>query len=676
MDPRTMVLNIMKFYLAVFTISVTLLINMAPACGDTMDTMLMFVGEDQGIMSIASGREEGAWQAPAVAFVIEKQDIIQKHYTSLNQAIDSVPGFHVIKTDSGIHSYLRGIPDSVLYLYDTVPMKFADEIALYAVKRIEIVRGPGSVLWGPDAFAGIVNTVPMTGRDLNGTETGLIFSSPDKFKKGGYLNHGWDKDVWNGFLTISSSITQKQKFKTDITRFWGQGTAPVPLAERRGRSAGEYGQHVELAGNFAYKDFFKVSARFTDSKTPYSLSSNVDNINWKEVKYEKTGFLKLEGKKQLDIDSALRFTTTISLLDTQREIIDKNLDHDEYETYGEMIYEKILNSGGSHLIAGLSFRNVEHKGISVWDSYLPGYLVDENDTFLPTFNQKDYATKLWSFFTQYQVDMGNIDLIFGIRYDNHDSFKDNISYNTGMVWELSEDWVCKTLLGTAYRTPGPRQLFSCTKPELEEIQNISIEVSRKFTNKGEVSLCGFINKIENHVMDDPYAGLSNPNHQQIKGGELSFNINPLDQFSISGSLTLVKNNGPLETYLYNDYSTFLPDGTMQKHYISLAYPYDIGPERFFNFSFLWSLKKDIQLFTCARYFSGYKLADPLTRNPKAVDNVFLMDAGIRMKNLFSDESEFEIKIVNLLDNDYKIPGMYGLEKGRPFSISIAWKKIW
>ena len=52
---------------------------------------------------------------------------------------------------------------------------FDRELSLASVKRLEIVRGPGSVLWGPDAFAGIVNVVPMTGKDLDGAETGLLY---------------------------------------------------------------------------------------------------------------------------------------------------------------------------------------------------------------------------------------------------------------------------------------------------------------------------------------------------------------------------------------------------------------------------------------------------------------------------------------------------------------------
>ncbi len=151
------------------------------------DTLLMFVGEDIDVLSIASRREESAWQAPAVATVITREEIWEKGVRTLSQALEMTPGFYMAQKEWGSESYLRGIPNSVLFLYDTVPMgsdvtkslqPLDHELSLVSVKRIEVIRGPGSVLWGPDAFAGIVNVVPMTGKDLDGVETGVLYGAP------------------------------------------------------------------------------------------------------------------------------------------------------------------------------------------------------------------------------------------------------------------------------------------------------------------------------------------------------------------------------------------------------------------------------------------------------------------------------------------------------------------
>ncbi len=673
----------MKFWWCIFCICGILSLAIANADETATETLLMFVGEDQNILTIASGREESAWQAPAVAVVIEQNDFRQKQYTTLTEAIGTVAGFHIVESASKIHTYLRGIPESSLYLYDTVPMKLPDNIFLHSIKRVEIIRGPGSVLWGPDAFAGIVNAVPLTGRDLDGAETGLLFSSEDSWK-GAYLNHGWNRGVWDGFLSLSGSTKDKEDFSADITNFWGEGNLPVPVDERRGMAAEEYGQQMEINGNFSFRDNFKISGRFADFKDPYSIShqnpfsisNQVDDIQWKEVRNEKAGFLKVEGKKQFDINSGLRFTASISMFDSERKVIDTILNHEEYETYGEITYEKVFNSGDSHLTSGISFRKKEYNGITVWDTYLPNFLVDENDSFLPAFSQNDFTTKLWSFFTQYRMTLGPVDFIFGVRQDEHDSFENNLSYNTGLIWKPADNWICKALMGTAYRTPSPRQLFDDTETRLEEIKNISLEISRKFGQKAEFSIGGFISEIDNHVMDDPYAGLSTPNAQRIRGIELSGSVKPTKWLTISANFTWLENNGPLETYLFNDFSTLLPDGTVEKHFVTFEYPYDTGPEIFSNLNFVWVPKDRFEIFVHNKYFLGYELTYPYVGESVKCDTAWLMDVGIRIKNVLVDKSDLGIKLINIFNRQYTIPGEYSLEQGDPFSISIVWRKRW
>lgn len=98
----------------------TLRAEEAPADND--DTLLMFVGEDLDVLTIASRREEGARQAPAVARVITRETLEEMGVRTLSQALETAPGFHMAQKEWGTQPYLRGIPDSVLFLYDTVPL--------------------------------------------------------------------------------------------------------------------------------------------------------------------------------------------------------------------------------------------------------------------------------------------------------------------------------------------------------------------------------------------------------------------------------------------------------------------------------------------------------------------------------------------------------------------------
>jgi outer membrane receptor for Fe3+-dicitrate len=47
------------------------------------------------------------------------------------------------------------------------------ELPLEAVERVEVIRGPGSALYGADAFAGVINIITKKAKDINGTRLGV-----------------------------------------------------------------------------------------------------------------------------------------------------------------------------------------------------------------------------------------------------------------------------------------------------------------------------------------------------------------------------------------------------------------------------------------------------------------------------------------------------------------------
>ena len=189
----------------------------------------------------------------------------------------------------------------------------------------------------------------------------------------------------------------------------------------------------------------------------------------------------------------------------------------------------------------------------IWDSYLPDYLGSVNKSWLPRIIEEDYNTSLFSAFCQYTHKIGNVDLLLGLRSDDHDEYTDHLSYNAGVVWSPDSEWVLKLLYGTAYRTPYAKQLRDEEKPELEKIDTLNAQVAWNPSKRAGLSLCGFASWIENHTMEDPYAGLSLPNSQDIIGLELEGHLSPAESLDLSANLTLMDNSGPDETYHYLDH---------------------------------------------------------------------------------------------------------------------------
>ena len=665
------------------------------ACAsETEDTMLMFVGEDLEVLSIASRREESARQAPAVASVITRNMIETNGMFTVADALRQMPGFYMAQKEWGTQPYLRGTPDSILFLYNTVPMQsditksvhpLDDELSLAPVKRIEMIRGPGSVLWGPDAFEGIVNIVPMTGKDLNGVETGLVYGAPGS-SRGFHINAGHDAGGWDGFISLIGREGVADERKGNIDAFWGGGTGvPVTPDDRFNDIRADRPYIFEMVGNINLTDWMTVSGRYSDYSWPCSIADENKELIWLENRSTPVSFVMLESKKNIDPDSALRFTGYYSSVKATYDVVDLELSPREHTTYGEIIYDRDFLSGKGLLTAGGAFRKKNVDNAPIWDSYLPGYLGPENDSFLPTITGADYRTDLWSVFGQYSHKIGKTDISLGLRHDAHDFYDDSLSYNMGLVWALKPEWMIKLLYGTAYRTPYTSQLlekqdaqFDGISTALEEISTLNVELSwQAMNNKMGLSVGGFTNTISNHVMDNAYAGLSDPNDQKIYGVEVEGRFVPFEDLELSANLTAFENSGPDETFRYKDGITVDPDdGSIEIIYKELNYPFDTGPNRLLNFTGRWEPFERFFVFCRAGYFSSVDSVCPTCESPENLPGVWLLDLSMVARDFLTPGFDLNLYVKNLADKDYQVPGIYSTIDGEPFSVIIRLKKTW
>ncbi len=651
-------------------------------------TMLMFVGENLEVLSIASRREESARQAPAVADVITHREMTAWGVVTLEEALSRIPGFYMAQREWGTQPYLRGIPDSVLFLYDTVPLTLDTNkslhqldygLSLAPIKRIEIIRGPGSVLWGPDAFAGIVNVVPMTGRDLNGIESGVSYRFPED-QKSFYFNAGHDAGRWDALLSLSGRTGTEDDRAGNLVDFWNEEeTSALPFEERIGHETPDEARYFEVFGRFAIQDWITITGRLSQNEKPYAITRSEGDLTWLESRQSPFNFIKLEGKKSLGPFSILRFTGSYSWLTPEFEVIDLVLEQKERATYGELIYEHSFLTGQGLLTAGLSYREKQISDAPFWSGALPPFLGPENEFNLaPQIARIDYDTRLWSLFSQYTHKIGDVDVWLGLRYDAHDPYEDRLSYNIGAKWSPTSRWMFKLLYGTAYRTPYARQLLEDEEPKLENIESLSAQIAWQPVHWAGAGIVGFLNRTEDHRVEDPYAGteLSLPNHQNIYGIELEGHVIPVDDLEISANLTLLDNSGPDETYRRLKFVRPLPDGSLERVFEEIEYPYDTGATSMFNLMATWRPVEDLTAFLNLGYFSSRLLVDPRQEEFISVPGAWLLDASVTIEDLFLPGLDLQISGWNLTDRDYETPGTYTVNDGEPVSVEVILKKKW
>jgi outer membrane receptor protein involved in Fe transport len=121
-------------------------------------------------------------EAPAIVTVVTADEIRDRQFQDLEQLVDTVPGW---QRASIAHStfptpLVRGQVQAVQFLHDGLslfdPFVNAPSVSrvqpMELVKRVEMITGPGGVLWGSNSLLGILNVITKDAEDVDGVEVG------------------------------------------------------------------------------------------------------------------------------------------------------------------------------------------------------------------------------------------------------------------------------------------------------------------------------------------------------------------------------------------------------------------------------------------------------------------------------------------------------------------------
>lgn len=150
---------------------------------------------------------------PLSTSVVTGEELRARGIATVADALRTLPGAAVVQPGAfgGVTSlFLRGgESDYVKVLVDGVPVNAAGgafdfaNLSTVNVERIEVVRGPGSVLYGSDAVTGVVQIFTRAGGKprLNGSyRRGWAprFDTPEAAADGHYGTGAWDVDLSSG----------------------------------------------------------------------------------------------------------------------------------------------------------------------------------------------------------------------------------------------------------------------------------------------------------------------------------------------------------------------------------------------------------------------------------------------------------------------------------------------
>src|ERR1700722_320345 len=145
-------------------------------------------------VTTASKEPEQVWKTPAAIYVLTSDDIRRSGVTSIPEALRLVPGVEVGRIESngwavGIRGTETNFSKAVAVLIDGrsvyTPLYAGvywdvQDLVLEDIDRIEVIRGPGATVWGPNSADGVINIITKTASETQGAMVSVLTGNEDR----------------------------------------------------------------------------------------------------------------------------------------------------------------------------------------------------------------------------------------------------------------------------------------------------------------------------------------------------------------------------------------------------------------------------------------------------------------------------------------------------------------
>ena len=573
-------------------------------------SMEVSVTEENEIVITGSSKATSIKRNPIPIVSINRQFLQQNLNTNIIDAIARVPGISEVTTGPNVSKpFIRGLGfNRILTLYDGVRQEgqqWGDEHGMEVdqntVDKVEIVKGPASLIYGSDAIAGVINLIPanppaqgkIIGNILNEYQTNnrLIENSASV---AAHIN-----DVtWGGTITHKIATNYKNKYDG---RVYNTGFEETDAAANIGINKNWGYSHLGIS---MFDDLQEIPDGSRDSATRKFTKQITEDDNYRPIVSDKElSSYKISALHQ-HVQYYRAYTTNSFFVGSGRlavnlafqKSIRREYSHPEEKVPG--LYLK-LNTYSYDV----KYYFHESKGFSV-TAGINGMYQDNDVTkgtefIIPSYRQFDIGPFIYA-----KKNLGNLEIAGGVRYDvrnfsneelysavnpstgfehavtnmdtigadhlfssYHHTFS-GASGSLGLSYRINDQWSLKANIGKGYRAPniseisangvhpgtGIYQIGNLNfKPEFNWQEDLGVEFnSTHVTVNADI----FNNNIENYIYNkklissigsDSVIVSGNQTFKfvsgkaRLYGGELSIDIHPhpLDWLHFENSLSVV-----------------------------------------------------------------------------------------------------------------------------------------
>jgi iron complex outermembrane receptor protein len=639
---------------------------------------------------------------------ISERELVKSRGQVLATIIENIPGVNNISTGVALGKpVIRGLTSlGVIIVHDGVKHEsqqwgdeHAPEVSLYDIDRIEILRGPASLVYGSDAIGGVVNiiTKPL---QYSTHKKGIFYGGIDlggysvNEQKTGNLSLGYGLSTWGvkGHLGFRSNNNTKTPEGELVVNTPDPDTKNIIYGGRLSNSGAdelETGISFGTTGSYGHIDAdFEMFDRDIQMHDTDPLATENQRIRTKQ--FELSGEFNLSKKLTLEpifsyqLHSRKEFETT-----EDKDIDNANLHLDLKNFQGDLRMQHVLSDNISGTL-GASFTSTKNRTLGI-------------EKLIPNYNSSSFG-----FYISEQMHKKYYSVSLGVRFDSKSLNIENTVFETDSAGNPSKIIAPKNLrfdaftgslgivthplsnidlfanIGRGWRAPSEFELFvdgehegtgrierglvtlgSTSNPKPESSWNIDAGLRASFKNfSGSFSF--FNNTINNFIFPSPTgeydstAMLPVYDIKQSKGlfwgFEYTLQVQPLDflLLSLNGDYVTAKNDAT------GNYLPFIPPA---KNIIEIKFQEKAIGKFIYNPYLSFSTK----------IVSAQNNVDPLET---PTEGYVLLKAGLGFDFVLSKSIvSLDLSVDNLADTKYVDHlsrfKSFAMNPGRSFNIKLS-----
>ena len=621
-----------------------------PTENDSLESELAYLAAERQVVVTASKIEEHVDKTVATTTVITQNDIQQIGARNLLDVLRLVPGIGITQNKLGIREIeVRGIrtplSEKVQIMLNGHPLDHNlqnagsvwafDDLPVDTIKRVEVVRGPGSALYGANAFLAVVNIITQSAKDLNGLQTSAGWGSFDTQQ----YRASWGKQFDNSAeAALHFNFTDTNGIGSPISA--DSLTVKGLNSSAPGKSQLTEGRY-DLEWQLGYQDF-KLDGRYLNKKAGAFFGVGTILSDDRSLQDYNDYFLRLSRAWKINdnftIDTQIYhdFFSADNVWQLAPSRFTRNGFQDT-RTGGEIQANYHINDSQT-VIGGFSYGKEQQGNLIDEMGSDPAHLM----TALSTTEER--TRKRWGVYLEDVWDpLKNLRLTLGARYDRYNDFGGTFNPRMGFNWEFIKNYSLKFSYGTAYRAPAFGELGLVNNPVLLGNPMLKPEEVKTF---------------ETGVIAHPVKNLT---------AQATYYHSAINQIisrvPVQAAISQYDNSGSVVAEGVELETRYDFDGNFQGSYISanhvLQHSIQLGrqladvPRHRTNLTANWAFDNTWSSF------AHVLIKDGTSRNlgdvRSDVPGYALFDLGLLGKNMFGRKVDLSFNVYNLFDKRYYDP---------------------